>query len=155
MSTFRALISIQELTHGRIARYLDPRECPYAVGQGSVAIECRDTDKATLDLLRGIAHDESALRCIAERACMRVLEGGCSVPIGIFSELTGGTMQLRGAVHSLDGSESAKAEHKAGVATVAQAESAGMALARALKAKGAKDILDRIPRSAGPTAKPT
>ena len=95
----------------RIGEYLDPTVCPYAVGQGSIGIECRDGDASTLALLRGVNHDASARRCAAERAYMRALEGGCSVPIGVSSKLVeGDVVQLRGAVHSLDGTERVESE---------------------------------------------
>jgi porphobilinogen deaminase len=56
----------------RIGEYLDPASCPYAVGQGSIGIECRDGDVSTLALLRGVHHTASALRCAAERAYVDV-----------------------------------------------------------------------------------
>eukprot|EP00037_Helgoeca_nana_P020880 m.208911 g.208911 ORF g.208911 m.208911 type:complete len:366 (-) comp25432_c2_seq4:1555-2652(-) len=140
----------------RIGEYLDPQYCPYAVSQGSVGIECREGDRATFALLRGIGHKESTYRCIAERACMRVLEGGCSVPIGVFSKLSADrTIHLRGAVHSLDGKVYAKADCTARCTSEAEAEAAGLTLARHLNTAGAKEILDKIPRTLGPTAKPT
>jgi hydroxymethylbilane synthase len=55
----------------------------HADGQGSLGIEIRSNDAKTLELLKPLNHRESKLACLAERALMRSLEGGCSVPIGV------------------------------------------------------------------------
>jgi porphobilinogen deaminase len=44
------------------------------------------------------------LACIAERAFLRVLEGGCSVPVAVTSEVLPAGIRLAGGVWSLDGS---------------------------------------------------
>lgn len=92
----------------RIGQYLDAEICLHAVGQGSVAIECRSDDAATIAVVRSLEHTPTALRCVAERAFMRRLEGGCSVPLGVHTVLEGDTLTMVGGVFSLDGSEQAK-----------------------------------------------
>lgn len=59
----------------------------YAISQGAMAVECRSFDLETLDLLSSLTHRASLLRCLAERALLRTLEGGCSVPIAVASEV--------------------------------------------------------------------
>ncbi len=44
------------------------------------------------------------MACIAERAFLRVLEGGCSVPVAVTSEVLPAGIRLAGGVWSLDGS---------------------------------------------------
>ncbi len=46
----------------------------------------------------------TVLACIAERAFLRVLEGGCSVPVAVTSEVLPAGIRLAGGVWSLDGS---------------------------------------------------
>ncbi len=46
----------------------------------------------------------TVLACIAERAFLRVLEGGCSVPVAVTSEVLPACIRLAGGVWSLDGS---------------------------------------------------
>uniref|UniRef100_A0A5K3EFH2 hydroxymethylbilane synthase n=1 Tax=Mesocestoides corti TaxID=53468 RepID=A0A5K3EFH2_MESCO len=79
----------------RIDERLD--HCRYAVGQGALACECRAGDERIQSLLARI-HDEAAtLACIAERAFMNRLEGGCSTPIAVRSRLSpGGVAGTRG-----------------------------------------------------------
>lgn len=95
----------------------------YAVGQGSLAVECRQDDVETMALLSPLIDYRSTYECICERAFMKKLEGGCSVPLGVRcfweptlpsnADLTGKGeepiyLSLSGAVFSLDGSELVK-----------------------------------------------
>lgn len=50
------------------------------VGQGALAIECRDDDAPTISLLQRIEHRASARRVRAERAFLHELGGDCSMP---------------------------------------------------------------------------
>ncbi|WVQ70893.1 porphobilinogen deaminase [Cryptococcus sp. DSM 104548] len=59
----------------------------HAVGQGALAIEIRSNDPRVRNCLRGLGHWQTEWSCGAERGCLRVLEGGCSVPVGVESEL--------------------------------------------------------------------
>eukprot|EP00039_Didymoeca_costata_P020634 m.341971 g.341971 ORF g.341971 m.341971 type:complete len:330 (+) comp20734_c0_seq1:205-1194(+) len=138
----------------RISQYLGKDECLHAVGQGSIGLECRENDEKILKLLGGISHTESTLRCLAERAFMKSLEGGCSVPLGVWTELSEGKMKMSGSVHSLDGKTSAKSELEADVNSDEEAKSAGEQLAEMLRKEGAMDILNSIPRQENINATP-
>ncbi|XP_071040124.1 porphobilinogen deaminase isoform X1 [Parasteatoda tepidariorum] len=95
-----------DLEH-RIGMILKPEECMYAVGQGALAIECRESDVQTIELLSQISDKNTTLRCIAERSFMKSLEGGCSVPIAVNSSIDKNEkLTLCGGVFSLDGSKS-------------------------------------------------
>ena len=59
----------------------------HAVGQGALGVEIRGGDARVREAIRGIGHWQTEWRCGAERGCLRVLEGGCSVPVGVESEL--------------------------------------------------------------------
>ncbi len=62
---------------------LDPKDfCP-AAGQGSLAIETRKNDAATLDAVSFLDHEPTRFAVTAERAALAALGGGCQVPIGI------------------------------------------------------------------------
>nr|KAF6465421.1 hydroxymethylbilane synthase [Rousettus aegyptiacus] len=152
----------------RVGQILHPEECMYAVGQGALGVEVRAKDQDILDLV-GILHDpETLLCCIAERAFLRHLEGGCSVPVAVHTAMKDGQLYLTGGVWSLDGSDSMQetmqasigvpAQHEDGpeddpqlvgitaqnIPRVAQlaAENLGISLANLLLNKGAKNILD-------------
>ncbi|CAI5795453.1 porphobilinogen deaminase isoform X1 [Podarcis lilfordi] len=90
----------------RIGQVLSPADCLYAVGQGALAVEVRARDQEILDMVSVLHDGETVLRCIAERAFMKHLEGGCSVPVAVNTVLKDFQLYLTGAVYSLDGSES-------------------------------------------------
>lgn len=90
----------------RISERLDTGVSLYAVGQGALGIECRQDDIATRQLLAPFSDADTLLRCIAERAFLRTLEGGCSAPVAVETRLVNGILYLTGGVWSLDGKDS-------------------------------------------------
>jgi len=79
-----------------------------APGQGALAVQCRASDRPTLELLRAL-EDESTRRAVtAERAFLSGLGGGCSLPVAAYSELAGeqtSEIRMTGLVASLDGKQ--------------------------------------------------
>ena len=62
---------------------LDPKSfCP-AAGQGSLGIETRKDDAATIEAVAFLDHAPTRFAVTAERAALAALGGGCQVPIGI------------------------------------------------------------------------
>ncbi len=53
-----------------------------AVGQGCVAVECRDDDERTLGVLRAIDHEPTRRAVEIERAHLAELGAGCAFPVG-------------------------------------------------------------------------
>ena len=76
-----AALEILGLTD-QIAEVLDVSVAVPMVGQGCVAVECRDNDMATQELLASIDHSESRRAVEAERAFLAELGAGCSLPVG-------------------------------------------------------------------------
>ncbi|CAG8805129.1 2260_t:CDS:2, partial [Gigaspora rosea] len=60
----------------RISQILPSNIMLHAVGQGAIAVECRDDDKDTIELLSVLEDKDTRLRCTAERSLLRDLEGG-------------------------------------------------------------------------------
>ncbi|KAL2853694.1 porphobilinogen deaminase, dipyromethane cofactor binding domain-containing protein [Aspergillus pseudodeflectus] len=144
----------------RIFQYLESKNggMLYAVGQGALGIEIRKDDQVMEDLLRGIGHDQTTFACLAERSLLRVLEGGCSAPLGVETEWiqdTGGSskLRMRAIVVSVDGRESAEVEVDGAVGSAQSAEEFGITVAKALVAKGAGKILEEIQRNKQPQLK--
>lgn len=128
----------------RVTEYLSGPKVLHAVGQGALGIEIRKGDEATRALLGPLIHRETHLACLAERALLRTLEGGCSVPIGAETTWEGEELRLDGAVVSLDGKDGVFASEKVVVKTEAEAEELGAKVAGKLVAEGAQTILDAI-----------
>lgn len=78
-----------------------------AVGQGSVAIQCRLEDSEFFEILRD---KPTQKRVLAERELLRRLEGGCSLPLGVRSQyLDENKVFLHAKLLSPDGSKSVEA----------------------------------------------
>lgn len=124
----------------------------HAVSQGALAVEIRSNDPEAKKLCETLTHWETKWKCYAERSCLRVLEGGCSVPVGIASALDvrttegvqAGVLKLTGCVTALDGQSHVEHTLEQEVHSVEDAEAAGAKLAKTLIATGAKAILDDI-----------
>jgi hydroxymethylbilane synthase len=125
----------------RIATRLSPDEALPAVGQGTLALECRADDAATAALLAPLHHAPTWTRTLAERALNARLQGGCQVPAGGYAELDGDSLLLRGLVGSPDGREVLRAERRG---PAADPEALGRAVADALLDAGAGRILAAV-----------
>lgn len=129
-----------------IAGELDLREFTPAVGQGSVAIESAKSLDAELrqQIIAACNHPETEFRLKAERAYLRVLEGGCSIPVFALASLEENTLTLRGGIVSLDGSQRISLE-VSGLKT--EGEILGRQLAELVFAAGGKEILEDIKKT--------
>jgi len=125
----------------RIHQVLTPEVSLHAVGQGALGIECRADDTEVIGLLKAIEHPQTRDRCLAERSFLRVLEGGCQVPIGVNTVINGDQLTLKGLVASVDGQQIVK-DTVTGAA--ADAEKLGAELASMLREQGATEILEKI-----------
>uniref|UniRef100_A0A671LSQ0 Porphobilinogen deaminase n=1 Tax=Sinocyclocheilus anshuiensis TaxID=1608454 RepID=A0A671LSQ0_9TELE len=105
-----------------LAAILGPDDCMYAVGQGALAVEVRARDQDILEMVSVLNDSDTVLRCIAERAFLKHLEGGCSVPVAVYSEVKNSQLYLTGAVYSLDGSDSLKETMQTSISSNNQAE---------------------------------
>ncbi|KAJ1958588.1 porphobilinogen deaminase [Dispira parvispora] len=141
-----------DLNH-RITEILPESTILHAVGQGALAVECRENDQDTLALLQSLNHHSTLARCVAERTLMRELEGGCSVPLGVCTEWQGAgaeqRLQLRALVATLDGGEVIEAEdsillNPTDANSTEKATSLGLSVAALMKSRGAKELLDSI-----------
>ncbi|MFM6012675.1 MAG: hydroxymethylbilane synthase [Dolichospermum sp.] len=125
----------------RIHQILSPEISLHAVGQGALGIECRADDTEVITLLKAIEHPQTRDRCLAERSFLRVLEGGCQVPIGVNTEIVGDKLRLKGLVASVDGQ---KIVQNIVTGAAADAEKLGAELADILRQQGATEILEQI-----------
>ena len=80
-----------ETTHGnKIDITISPIDTDlmaYCVGQGGLAIVCRDNDKRMLSILNPMNDFYCNLTCEMERRLLFWLEGGCKIPIGCESNI--------------------------------------------------------------------
>ena len=69
-----------------------------AAGQGAIALQCRTNDSVVRSILNRI-NDVASWDCVrAEREFLRLVGGGCNVPIGVYARVVGDTMTLAAIV---------------------------------------------------------
>ncbi|KAH9005935.1 hypothetical protein EDB86DRAFT_2877210 [Lactarius hatsudake] len=118
----------------------------------ALGVEIRADDAEARRLCDGLTHWQTSWRCLAERALLRVLEGGCSVPVGVQSELVvpvpgearRGRLRLVGTITALDGQRHVEREIEQDVSGPERAEELGAQLAKSLVESGGREILDEI-----------
>lgn len=137
-----AVAGLERLGMGdRVHQILSAEVSLHAVGQGALGIECRADDAELITILKAIEHTQTRDRCLAERSFLRSLEGGCQVPIGVNTEISGDNLTLTGIVASVDGQQMVK-NTVTGLAK--DAEKLGIELATNLRQQGATEILEKI-----------
>ncbi|KAJ7037439.1 porphobilinogen deaminase, dipyromethane cofactor binding domain-containing protein [Mycena alexandri] len=120
----------------RLTTDLRPPTLYHAVSQGALA---------AMELCKQLTHRETEWSCLAERAYLRVLEGGCSVPVGVSTQLDdAGELKITGCVTSLDGGLHVEHTLKEKIASTEDAEAVGARLAKILIDNGAGKILADI-----------
>jgi hydroxymethylbilane synthase len=126
-----------------IAKELSLEEFIPAVGQGSVAIECHESlEEETKIIIKKVLNDEpSSIRLRAERAFLKKVEGGCSIPVFALANLEGEEVTIQGGIISLDGKKRILVSAKS---PIHQPEEAGIELANKLFEKGGDKILAKI-----------
>jgi len=74
-----------------------------AIGQGAIALQCKQNDKKTLDILEKI-NDKETYYCIqAERSLLEAIGGDCDTAIGGLAKLSNGKIYLKSELFSNDG----------------------------------------------------
>ena len=115
----------------RISRYFDTEEILPAAGQGILAVQGRKGEDYSF--LNGYCDEEAWAAGRAERAFVKLLDGGCSSPVAAHAEISGDEIYLRGLYYNeKDGS------YVTGTlrGDKADAESLGRELAETLRKKG-------------------
>jgi len=113
------------------------------VGQGCVAIEAAGTLAADKrEAVRASLNNPESESCLlAERAFLRCLEGGCSIPAFALATLNGDTISLSGGLVSLDGKKKITSER---TGARHEADNIGKDLGNFILDSGGKELLAEI-----------
>jgi hydroxymethylbilane synthase len=123
----------------RISAQIPIGEMLPAVGQGAIAIETRSDNQFAIEATRKLDHNETRVACLAERAFLRSLGGGCQFPIAAHGVIEQDSLKLYGLVARPDGSEILR-DSMSG--TVNDPEKLGSKLAEHLLQQGARSLLN-------------
>jgi hydroxymethylbilane synthase len=121
------------------ARPLPLDEMVPAPGQGALAVQVREDDRRTAEIVGQLDHPRSRLAFEAERALVARLGGGCALPLGAYAEEREVGVRLLAVVVRPDGTDLLWAQAEAATPQAVAAEVAGM-----LVAAGASEILAAV-----------
>lgn len=118
------------------------------VGQGCIAIEAATslTPEKRQQVRDCLNNAESEACLVAERAYLKQLEGGCSIPAFGLAKLEGGTLTLQVGLVSLDGQTILRRELQG---PVAEAEQLGTKGGTEILENGGREMLAEIRRQQG------
>ncbi|MFL6281027.1 MAG: hydroxymethylbilane synthase [Vicinamibacterales bacterium] len=122
----------------RVSAAIPPELCIPAPGQGIVAIEIREGDRESRDVVAAIGDRDAALSLAAERAVVTALGGGCQLPLGAIAVQDRGSLTIHAVVAWPDGHDAIR---RTIMGPSEEAETLGRTLAEELQAGGAADIL--------------
>ncbi len=134
-----AAAGLYRLGYGsRIAQhFLESEICP-AVGQGALAIEVREDDRETQNVVSELDSIAAHQAVRAERAVLRALGGGCQLPLAAHGTVEDGRLRLRAVIAAPDGSAVLRA---AAIGAPSDAEGVGARAAEDLLRQGASTLL--------------
>jgi len=96
-ATILALAGMKRLgLESHATRIMPVHEFLPAAGQGAIAIETREDNAKTRELLARIDHADTSTVLACERAFLGVLDGSCKTPIGAYADISFGTLHFRG-----------------------------------------------------------
>jgi hydroxymethylbilane synthase len=109
-----------------------------AVGQGALGIEVRAGDDETIGVVGKLDHKFTRLACVAERAFLRSLGGGCQLPIAAYAVVREKRIRLDGLVADRRGKRVVR-DRISG--QLDEAEELGRRLGERLLTRGARELL--------------
>ena len=118
------------------------------VGQGTIAIEAAanlDKEKK-VEIRNRLNHPETEICLLAERAFLKIMNGGCSIPVFAHAVWKNGALSLKAGITALDGSKMISGEKKIVSLRHSDAVEAGQVLGLEVLELGGKEILAEILR---------
>jgi hydroxymethylbilane synthase len=112
-----------------------------AVGQGVMAVEIRTDDKELLKMLEPLNNIDSMYQVTAERSMLKTVEGGCQIPVGVYTKITDGVISLDAMIGSVDGKKIVKCSMKD---ITSNSEELGKRAGLDLLEKGGREILAEL-----------
>lgn len=118
-----------------------------AVGQGSITVECHaklSYDKKEI-MTRWVNDVPSEICVRCERAFLKTMQGGCSIPAFGYAQIEGNVLTLKAGIISLDGARMVKIKRSG---LLSEGKALGHATAEEVLDQGGKEILEEIRNNA-------
>ena len=115
-----------------------------APAQGAMVILAMAKDEFCWQAVSELNDLETDICTYIERQFLRTLEGGCTAPIGAIAKFTEDTIEFKGALFSIDGTQ--KIEVKK-IVPIEQWKKIGFELAKEILSNGGKELMNNIKES--------
>jgi hydroxymethylbilane synthase len=124
----------------RIVEHLDPARMLPAPAQGTLAVECREDDAATRELLAGLDDPATRLAVLAERAVLAGVQASCASAIGALARIEGDRLTVTADASGAVG-EHASVTHTATLPVDRAAEAGGVDVRASAEARAVATAL--------------
>jgi hydroxymethylbilane synthase len=125
----------------KISSILSPQEFLPAPAQGALAVQIRTDDNELAELVTQLDDKNSRIAVEAERAILSSMHGGCSIPLGVYSQISGDNMIIDAVISDVEGDKYIK---RSKTANINEAKSCAEELAQELLNAGGREILEQI-----------
>ncbi|WP_422123032.1 hydroxymethylbilane synthase [Planococcus sp. X10-3] len=122
-----------------VTEFLSIEDCLPAIGQGALAIECREDDAELLAELAKVNHETTMLAVNAERKFLKDMNGSCQVPIAGYATVEKGDITFTGLISSPEADQVYKE-----TAVNTDPVEAGRVVAEKISAQGGYDLIQRV-----------
>jgi hydroxymethylbilane synthase len=95
-----------------VTEYLNPHTFTPEAGQGTIALQVRQDDAQTMEMIAAVDHEPTKNSLTAERAFVDVIGGGCKVPVAAHARSERGKLKVAAMAALPDGSEMYRIEIK-------------------------------------------
>jgi hydroxymethylbilane synthase len=125
----------------KISAILSPQDFIPAPAQGALAVQIRADDSELVELLGQLDDGQSRIAVEAERVVLAALQGGCSIPLGVYAHIVDDTITIDAMISDLEGKEYIRRSKTDSLNNV---ETSAKKLAEELLAAGGQKILEQI-----------
>lgn len=112
-----------------------------AVSQGVMAVEIRSADIELMKMLKHISNMDSMYQVTAERSLLKTVEGGCQIPVGVYTRIENDIIYLDAMIGSIEGTQIIRCSMKD---NIKNSEELGRRAGLDLLNNGGKEILSAL-----------
>ncbi len=125
----------------KISAILPPRDFIPAPAQGALAVQIRADDSELAELLARVDDKPTRIAVEAERTVLSAMQGGCSIPLGVYAHISGDDITIDAVISDLEGKKYIK---QSKTDSLNNAIPCAEKLAEELLTAGGADILNQI-----------
>jgi hydroxymethylbilane synthase len=127
----------------KISFCFDPKKFIPAPAQGALAVQVRTEDNELAELVSQIDDRNSRIAVETERRVLQVMHGGCSIPLGVYSQIQNDNITLDAVICDVEGKNYVR---RSITTPLDEAKPAAEKLAKEILSSGGQKILTALNR---------